>query len=363
MAWTWRSYVSWSEASSYQSLTGYTHRQLGDACVSLGLPEPPGERARSANVSVRVSPRCQTLTCRWWRSGYLRRRLRMPPTRNAIQDVLWAEGSLEIPKRTRREIARDLDLADLVHNVDRFTALLGRLWVLDDDMFGWLSESTTSLRARIERHVFRNPGDWTTEELFEQLGAFEATDAGSHDSWRGWSLPIPSLMNQPSGTSLTPSTRICVAWEPSCVKSESTVVIQYSALSRLARHITGGQRMSYSPRWPSLTSDSPMPSTTISRSLKTRTRSWSTTGPSEPTASDGATCRPGGRTRSSSPRGRSQEVAVPEAHPQPARKLTSAAESVRALPRDPQRRGAGPPGAPARGMAALGPKDSPRARP
>ena len=40
-------------------------------------------------------------------------------TRNAIQDVLWAgQGSLEMPKRTRREIARDLDLADLVHNVD-----------------------------------------------------------------------------------------------------------------------------------------------------------------------------------------------------------------------------------------------------
>ena len=55
----------------------------------------------------------------------------------------------------------------------------GRLWVLDDDLFSWLTceGSTTSLRARIEQHVFRNPGDWTTEYLFEQLGAFEATDA------------------------------------------------------------------------------------------------------------------------------------------------------------------------------------------
>jgi AbiJ N-terminal domain 3 len=31
--------------------------------------------------------------------------------------------------------------------------------------------------ARIERHVFRNPGDWSAEDLFEQLGAFEAGDA------------------------------------------------------------------------------------------------------------------------------------------------------------------------------------------
>ena len=54
-------------------------------------------------------------------------------TRNAIQDELWAgQGTPEIPKRTRREIARDLDLADLVYDTDRFMTLLGRLWVLDD---------------------------------------------------------------------------------------------------------------------------------------------------------------------------------------------------------------------------------------
>ena len=99
-------------------------------------------------------------------------------TRNAIQDVLWAgQGGLEIPKRTRREIARDLGIADLVHNADRFTALLDHMWVLDGDPFSWLTGSTTGLRARIEQHVFRNPDDWSVEDLFEQLGAFEATDA------------------------------------------------------------------------------------------------------------------------------------------------------------------------------------------
>ncbi|MFH8893561.1 hypothetical protein [Streptomyces sp. DK15] len=29
----------------------------------------------------------------------------------------------------------------------------------------------------MEKHVFRNPGDWSTEDLFENLGAFEAGDA------------------------------------------------------------------------------------------------------------------------------------------------------------------------------------------
>ncbi|MFJ9948538.1 hypothetical protein [Kitasatospora sp. NPDC091207] len=40
-----------------------------------------------------------------------------------------------------------------------------------------LTRSPNSLRARIERHVFRNPGNWSTEDLFEQLGAFEAGHA------------------------------------------------------------------------------------------------------------------------------------------------------------------------------------------
>ena len=156
-----------------------THRELGEACVRLGLPEPPGEgegtkRYRvdhsfaalpDANLPM-VAERILTS--------------QMPPdaaTRNAIRDVLWAgQGSLEIPRRTRHEIARDLDLADLVHDADRFSALLNGLWVLDDDPLGDLTGAAASLRARIERHVFRNPGDWSAEDLFKQLGAFDASD-------------------------------------------------------------------------------------------------------------------------------------------------------------------------------------------
>jgi AbiJ N-terminal domain 3 len=60
---------------------------------------------------------------------------------------------------------------------DRFSAALDRFWVLDDDpLAGWLTGASTSLRARIERHVFRNPGDWSAEDLLEQLGAFDASD-------------------------------------------------------------------------------------------------------------------------------------------------------------------------------------------
>lgn len=42
-----------------------------------------------------------------------------------------------------------------------------------------INESST-LRGQIRRHVLRNPGDWSTEDLFGELGAFEAGDAPVH---------------------------------------------------------------------------------------------------------------------------------------------------------------------------------------
>ncbi len=156
-----------------------THKTLGGACELLGLPAPPEEgskyeRARKSFEELpdtelpRVAERCLT-------------HLRFDAsTRNAIQDALWAaEDPLPIPKRTRREIARNLDLGGLVHGADRFLALLDRLWVLDDGpfgSFGALLNPEAGLRAQIDRHVFRNPGDWSAEDLFENLGAFEASD-------------------------------------------------------------------------------------------------------------------------------------------------------------------------------------------
>jgi very-short-patch-repair endonuclease len=161
-------------------LMGYTHRDLAEACERLVLPEPPGQdegtkRDRINHSFAALSDADLPVVAERILATQV-----LPvdaATRNAIQDVLWAgQGAHEIPKRTRREIARDLDLADLVYDAGRFTALLDRLWVLDNDPFEWLTGTATGLRAQIERHVFRNPGDWSTEELFEQLGAFEAGD-------------------------------------------------------------------------------------------------------------------------------------------------------------------------------------------
>jgi very-short-patch-repair endonuclease len=159
----------------------WKHLDIGAECEGLGLPTPPPadecskrERVRRSLAALadadlpRVAERIVTGTMPL-SSG--------PAARYAIEDVLWAgQGSLEIPKRTRREIAQNLDLAGLAFKPDRFIALLDRLWVLDTAFDLW-TEGSTGLRTQIDRHVFRNPGDWSAEDLFEELGAFEAGDA------------------------------------------------------------------------------------------------------------------------------------------------------------------------------------------
>jgi hypothetical protein len=94
--------------------------------------------------------------------------------RNAIEDLLWvAEPSPQILVRTRR----DLDLDEFLPAYERFKALLHQLWVLGDDTDYFFTPSDgCSLSPDIDRHVRSNPGDWTAEYLFEQLGAFDAVN-------------------------------------------------------------------------------------------------------------------------------------------------------------------------------------------
>lgn len=56
---------------------------------------------------------------------------------------------------------------------------MDNLWILDDDpmvnISAFLGGADHSLRAEIKQHVYRNPGDWSTEYLFDKLGVFEAS--------------------------------------------------------------------------------------------------------------------------------------------------------------------------------------------
>ncbi|MFF1872800.1 hypothetical protein [Kitasatospora herbaricolor] len=157
-------------------LCDHLHKEIGQACRRLGLPEPPPEGTRFERVSASFTALPVT-DLPAVAQRVLQQRLVEAPHRNAIQDELWAgQDTAQIPKRTRRNMTRDLDLTDLIHQRERFLQLLDDLWVLDDTPPNFPFNNPNALGTRIHQHVFRNPGDWTTEKLFEELGAFEARD-------------------------------------------------------------------------------------------------------------------------------------------------------------------------------------------
>ena len=96
------------------------------------------------------------------------------PLDEAGRKVLEANDP-PLTRITRRDVARVLgdDLAG-----ERATvAFVERYFVLStplDDVFG---SSGQNLRDQIERHMDRNPGDWSVEQLFGEIGAFDCSNA------------------------------------------------------------------------------------------------------------------------------------------------------------------------------------------
>jgi hypothetical protein len=103
-----------------------------------------------------------------------------PPSaalRNELQDLIWADApGPEIPKRFRREIAHALAPEDLYLHPGHFDDLLEQLWIIDADPFDAFVLGDRGLRGEIERHVHRNPGDWSVDDLFDRLGVYDASD-------------------------------------------------------------------------------------------------------------------------------------------------------------------------------------------
>lgn len=154
-----------------------THTMLPTLCEELGLPAP----AADGSKRERITASFDAATDRDLPGIACKLLIRHPPTsalRNQIQDILWSESACPpIPKRYRREVARRLNSEDLYIDARRFDDLLERLWILDtDDWMGLLSGKPAGLRAEIQQHVHRDPEDWPAEILFDQLGAFDASD-------------------------------------------------------------------------------------------------------------------------------------------------------------------------------------------
>ena len=154
-----------------------THTMLPTLCEELGLPAPAADGSKRERMTASFDAVADTDLPAVARKLLVRH----PPnatTRNQIQDILWSHSACPpIPKRYRREVARRLNREELYGDARRFDELLERLWILDaDDWMHLLGGKPTGLRAEIQQHVHRNPEDWPAEVLFDQLGAYDASD-------------------------------------------------------------------------------------------------------------------------------------------------------------------------------------------
>jgi hypothetical protein len=158
-----------------------THTKLPELCETLGLPAPdPGiskrEKLTEAFDGLPDENLAHTAKC------FLESQRIEAGTRNEIQDIIWADLPVaEIPKRFRREVARAIQNVALYLDGRRFDELLDRLWVLDNDPMAAFSAvfgkgDDRSLRAQINQHVYKNPEDWSAEDLFDAVGAFDASN-------------------------------------------------------------------------------------------------------------------------------------------------------------------------------------------
>ncbi len=151
------------------------HVDLPDAFARVGLPVPDeagNSKTQRAQLSVAALADEQMPGIA---RAMLAHTVMDASIRNAIQDVLWAgEPRHEVPKRTRREIARELDLDQFLPAYGRFKAMLAAVWDLGAEPSGGFGMTDTSLGGRIDQHVARNP-DWSAEVLFDELGAFAAS--------------------------------------------------------------------------------------------------------------------------------------------------------------------------------------------
>ena len=101
-----------------------THRELPEICKEVGLPHPPAEGTKFEKIthSFDALPNADLPRL----AEHLL--VRFPPSsenRNKIQDLLWESvAAPEIPKRSRREVARALSIKDICVDQEKFDCLL-----------------------------------------------------------------------------------------------------------------------------------------------------------------------------------------------------------------------------------------------
>lgn len=154
-----------------------THAGIEFLCQDMGLADAPIARNKAGRgagaVDETPDDRLEVVATK-----LLARDCVNAHDRNRLQDLLWASSDAPVVvKRHRREVARALAPDDLYLKVDPFDRLISTLFVIDPppSTLDWLEEQRT-LHDDIRQHVYRNPGDWSTEDLFEKLEVLDASD-------------------------------------------------------------------------------------------------------------------------------------------------------------------------------------------
>ena len=171
------------------------HVDLPSVCQNLGLPFPDSGVSKRDKVTEAFDalPDGGLLAAA---TRFLQLHPLSARDRNELQDILWSDlPTPQITKKIRREVA-PLNNEDLYLDGRRFDELLDRLWVLDDDGAGMFGASLArtpyqdrSLRALIQQHVHKNPGDWSTENIFQEVGALDCSDTRFARFLEGLSSP------------------------------------------------------------------------------------------------------------------------------------------------------------------------------
>lgn len=173
-----RALIDDTVVSRYQA---FGHKDIPALCESLSMPAPPPQvdphTQRDVSKHKRLAASlgaCHDKDLPVIARAVLASQPVTAVQRNALQDALW-QGSecVEVPGRTRRELAASLPLDHYVRHADRFLAMLESLWVLDNDPMAAWNGGARTLRTQITRHVINND-DWDAVSLFEQLGCFRA---------------------------------------------------------------------------------------------------------------------------------------------------------------------------------------------
>ncbi len=146
--------------------TRFTHERMADAATVVGFTIPPSDGEISKRNRARTGLEGKTER----ELGEIARKLgahfndfRLEETGLAVLE----RASPRLTQITRRDVAKCF--GDDLSGEQDVVALVGGLFPLGLVGSGFFA--SRSLADEIEQHMARNPGDWSVEYLFEQIGA------------------------------------------------------------------------------------------------------------------------------------------------------------------------------------------------